>query len=240
MTVIALWAHPRAVSTAFERMMSERGDVVVVHEPLVLITDNGEVAVPGADGGAERTVRTPGALLAHLARLGAERPVFWKDTLEYRYPYLFDHPDEIASVTHTFLVREPARTIASHHAVKPHLSCSDVGYEHQWELFEHVRGITGTVPLVLSAERLLADPPGQIRAYCAHVGLPYVPEALDWRPGERAEWQPNRRWHLDAIASAGFRLPEREYAVTVDNDDRLRSYYEHHLPFYERLSAHAR
>jgi hypothetical protein len=165
--------------------------------------------------------------------------VFWKDTLEYRYPYLFDHPDEIAAVTHTFLVREPARTIASHHAVKPGLSCSDVGYEHQWELFEYVWKTTRTRPLVLSAERLLADPPGRIAAYCAHVGLPYLPEALDWQPGERTEWQPNRRWHLDAIASAGFRLPEREYAVTVENDDRLRAYYEHHLPFYERLVAHA-
>ncbi|WP_410534879.1 hypothetical protein [Streptomyces sp. KL2] len=50
MTVIAMWAHPRAVSTAFLRMMAERGDVTVVHEPLVPLTDHGEVSVPGPDG----------------------------------------------------------------------------------------------------------------------------------------------------------------------------------------------
>ncbi len=31
--IIALWAAPRSVSTAFERMMMERGDHAVVHEP---------------------------------------------------------------------------------------------------------------------------------------------------------------------------------------------------------------
>lgn len=51
MTVIALWAHPRSVSTAFLRMMAERGDVTVVHEPLVLLTDHGQVTVPAVDDG---------------------------------------------------------------------------------------------------------------------------------------------------------------------------------------------
>ena len=30
-----LWAHPRSVSTAFERVMRERGDVTVFHEPFM-------------------------------------------------------------------------------------------------------------------------------------------------------------------------------------------------------------
>ena len=46
-----MWAHPRAVSTAFLRMMIERGDVTVVHEPLVLLTDHGQVELPDLDGG---------------------------------------------------------------------------------------------------------------------------------------------------------------------------------------------
>ena len=31
--IIALWAHPRARSTVFERVMMERGDLQVLHEP---------------------------------------------------------------------------------------------------------------------------------------------------------------------------------------------------------------
>lgn len=247
MTVIALWAHPRSVSTAFLRMMVERGDVTVVHEPLVLLTDHGQVTVPAVDDGETTqgaqgrtvTVRTPAALLAQLTRLGRQRPVFFKDTLEYHYQHLFDHPEQIASFTHTFIVREPARTIASHHAIKPELACHEIGYEHQYALFELVWEVTGRRPVVVSAERLLADPPAVVAAYCERVGLPYRPEALTWQPGERAEWRQNERWHRDASASHTFRAPERAYAVTVDNDPRLRGFYEHHLPYYERLLTYA-
>ena len=31
--IIALWTHPRSISTAFERVMIERGDFNVLHEP---------------------------------------------------------------------------------------------------------------------------------------------------------------------------------------------------------------
>lgn len=233
-----MWAHPRSVSTAFLRMMIERGDITVVHEPLVLLTDHGEVTVPGADGGTA-TVRTPGALLAHLAELGTAGPVFFKDTLEYHYTHLFEHPEQIAGFTHTFIVRDPARAIASHHAVKPGMECREAGYEHQWALYELAWRATGVRPLVLAAERLLADPAGQVGTYCARVGLPYLPDALSWQPGERPEWRTNRPWHLDASASSAFHAPEREYEVTVHNDERLRRIYEHHLPYYERLVEHA-
>lgn len=32
-TVVALWTHPRSLSTAFERIMMERGDFKILHEP---------------------------------------------------------------------------------------------------------------------------------------------------------------------------------------------------------------
>ena len=32
-TIVALWTYPRTISTAFERVMMERGDFEVLHEP---------------------------------------------------------------------------------------------------------------------------------------------------------------------------------------------------------------
>lgn len=237
--VIAMWAHPRAVSTAFLRMMIARGDVTVVHEPLVTLTDEGHVELPAVDGGTVDLHR-PGQVLAQLIELGRRRPVFVKDTVEYRYTELFDHPAELAAITHTFIVREPARTIASHYAKKPTVSCPEIGFEHQYELFERIRELTGREPVVISAEQLLGTPEKVIQAYCEAVGLAYRPEALRWEPGERAEWRRTQRWHVEAAASSGFQATtERPYEVTVENDAGLRAYYEHHLPFYERLVQHA-
>ncbi|MFI6603426.1 hypothetical protein ACIBHX_44935 [Nonomuraea sp. NPDC050536] len=238
MTVIAMWAHPRAVSTAFLRMMIERGDVTVVHEPLVTLTDWNEVQIPGLDGDAV-TLHSPSGVLAHLAKLGADRPVFFKDTLEYRHQYLFDHPEEIAGFRHTFIVRDPAKAIASHYLIKPEVACHEIGYEHQSDLFELAWQATGDRPVVIRAESLLARPAETVAAYCEAVGLPYLPDALEWVPEDRTEWHRTRRWHLDAISSSGFSAPAKEYTATVDNDERLRSYYDHHRPYYDRLVEHA-
>jgi Sulfotransferase domain len=233
-----MWAHPRAVSTAFGRMMIERGDVTVVHEPLVTLADEGEVRIPAPDG--ETVVaRSTGAVLDGLTRLARDRRVFCKDTLEYRYQDLFDRPAEIAGMTHTFIVRHPARAISSHYAVKPTVTCPEIGYEHQYDLFELVRTATGRTPLVIRAEHLIEDPAAVVEAFCAAVRLPFLPHALTWRAGERPEWQRTRKWHLDAIASTGFSEPAKNFQANVENNAKLSSFYDYHLPFYQLMVQHA-
>jgi hypothetical protein len=231
MTVIAMWAHSRSASTAFVRMMIERGDVTVLHEPLLALHEEGRVALPG--GG---TARSADELLEELLRLGADRSVFLKEVVDYEYAY----PEErLGKLTHTFLVRHPRRTIASHYAAKPTVTSPEIGYERLWELFELAWKTAGRKPLVITAEALLADPAGVTEAYCAYAGLPYRPEALAWQPQDRPEWHRHRAWHLDAIASAGFQDRANDYEHTVENHPVLRSYYDHHLPFYEQLVHHA-
>ncbi len=238
MKLIAMWAHQRALSTAFLRMMIARGDVTVVHEPLVTLTDEGAVPLPDGHGGTVEP-RSAGEVLAHLAALARARPVFFKDTVEYRYQYLFDHPEAIAGIDHTFIVRDPRKAINSLHGMKPSFTRPEAGYEHLWDLFRLVESVQGKPPVVVHAEKLLRDPETVIRAYCAAVGLPFVPGALRWQPEDRAEWRRTRQWHTDASRSSGFAPTEKQYEVTVDNDERLRSFYEYHLPFYERLVEHA-
>jgi hypothetical protein len=236
--VIAMWAHPRAVSTAFLRMMIERGDVTVVHEPLVTLADFGKVEMAAPDGGTVELTAIAD-VLAQLRALGASRPVFSKDTLEYRYAHLYEHPEEHADFRHVFMVRDPAKAIASHFAMKPTVALSEIGYEHQSELFDLVRATAAGPPLVISAERLVEDPAGVVSAFCDEVGLPYRPEALRWEPQDRAEWRLTRQWHVDATASAGFEAPEKHYADTVENNDLLRSYDAYHRPFYDHMIQYA-
>jgi hypothetical protein len=234
-TLIIMWAHSRSASTAFLRMMIERGDVTVVHEPFLALTE-GE-AVPLPDG--REPARSEGELLARLTALGRTRPVFVKEVLDYEYRYLHDHPGELAEITHVFLVRHPRPTIGSHHAMKPTVTCPEIGYERLWELFERVRAATGRTPLVLRTERLLAEPAAVTETFCAYTGLPFLPQALTWEAGDRPEWRRHRAWHLDAIDSAGFEDRRHTYPATVDDDPALKSFYDHHLPFYERLVQHA-
>jgi hypothetical protein len=52
-TVIALWGLPRSLSTAFTRMMIERRDMLVLHEPVSNILYVGHFDIEGT------RVRTP-------------------------------------------------------------------------------------------------------------------------------------------------------------------------------------
>jgi hypothetical protein len=236
--VIFLWSHSRSASTAFVRMMIERGDVTVLHEPLLALTEEGSVGVP-EPGGGTRTARSEQEVLDCLARAGATRPVFVKEVLDYRYPYLIKHPQAIARITHTFLVRDPRQAISSHYAIKPAVTCPEIGYERLHEMFELARSACGAVPPVIRTEQLLREPASVVAAYCAAVGLPFLPGALTWRPADQPEWRRTRKWHLDAIASSGFHDSLRDYPATVDNNPVLRAFYDHHYPFYERIVEHA-
>jgi hypothetical protein len=236
--VIVLWAHSRSASTAFVRMMIERGDVAVLHEPFLALTQGGEVPVP-LPGGGTAPARSGPELAGLLEDLGRVRAVFVKEVLDYRYDYPFGHPGELAWMTHTFLVRDPRQAISSHYAMKPTVTCPEIGYEWLWELFQIMWSATGRPPLVMRSEDLLRDPAAAVGAYCQAVGLPFVAEALHWAPGDRPEWQRHRAWHVDAIRSSGFTSAENTYPVTVDNHPVLKSFYDHHYPFYQRIIEHA-
>lgn len=235
--LVWLWAHPRSRSTAVERMMLERGDVTVLHEPLVTLLDTGAVAATDGAGGTV-VLRSVAAVLEHAKVLAADRAVFVKDTTEHPYA---DHLDAglAAGITHTFIVREPRATIASHVAVKPHASRSDIGFEHQHAVFTLAWSVTGCRPVVLDADRLVRAPDEVVAAYCAAVGLPFRPDALHWPAGDRPEWHRTREWHRDAGASTGFAAPNGTPTLDVQADVRLRAFYDHHRPFYDRMVQHA-
>ena len=78
-------------------------------------------------------------------------------------------------------------------------------------------------------------PAATMAAYCAAVGLPFIPRALTWEPGERPEWRRYARWHVDVSASSGFERRERVYPHTVENSRELARFAAHHRPFYEQL-----
>jgi hypothetical protein len=230
--LVLLWSPPRCMSTAFLRMMIERGDFLVIHEPFSSIVVQGHTTVCG------RTVTRPTDLLALLRDLSSHTRVFVKETTEYRYP-IVDHDDFPSLGTHTFIVRHPRDVIASHHAMNPNVTCAEIGFEHQLEIFERVRRVVGYPPAIVEGERLVTDPYLVVRRYCNQIGIPFCPKALSWRPEDRAEWRRTRRWHTDVARSRGFQPIEHRYPVRVDNDPRLAGFYRYQFPFYEALRSYA-
>lgn len=231
--ILALWSAPRCRSTAFFRMMVERGDYTSVHEPFSYLAEFGTSKV------GDEVVRTEAELIAAIRKLSTTGPVFFKDTTDERYPgVLADREFLRSDARHTFIIRDPAETIASYHAVNPQVRRDQIGFVTLHELFTAVAEETGQVPVVIDAADLVTSPRQVVEAYCERVSIPFVPEALSWRAESRPEWEPSERWHREASASTGFTSRQGAYAVEVESDPVLRGYLDHHRPYYEELRAH--
>ena len=227
MTVLALWATPRTVSTAFERMMLERGDHVVLDEPW------SRAYYFGPERRSDRYPLTfPEStytnVRAGVLATGRSQQVFVKDMAYHAAPGLTD--DDLAAMTHTFLIREPRVALASLHAEWPDFTDDETGYAAQRALFDRVIGVTGSVPAVIDSDVLRSDPARIIALWCRRVGIEHRPTSLHWEPGMRDEWQLWRDWYTNAAASTGFAPPK----PPADRADELPARVEAVLPVAER------
>jgi hypothetical protein len=219
--------------------MLERGDLLALHEPLEGLLYFGDVEVHG------RTFHSPGSLLAWLREETQEVMVFMKETTDPRVceAVLADR-GFLAGARHAFLIRRPEEIAASFstltrtfEAPYREMRMEDIGLEALHELYAAVHDAGGHRPVVIDSDDLVARPAATMAAYCAVVGLPFIPQALTWERGERPEWRRTARWHADVSASEGFERRERSYMHTVETSGELARFAAYHVPFYEKLYA---
>jgi hypothetical protein len=225
--LLALWSAPRSRSTAFERMMMERGDVAVLHEPFSHVKDFGSAMV------GQRRVTSEEDLLRALKALGGR--TFVKDTTDFHYPRLLEDDEFLRGTVHAFIIRHPREVIASHARLNPNLQREEIGFARLWEIYSAVTAVTGAAPLVIDSDDLLARPATIVEAYCRRVGIPFMPESLRWRAGTPQPWQRTERWHLAASESTGFGGGGRRGGEPLILDPVLAGYCDYHLPYYEAL-----
>jgi len=231
--ILALWAVPRAVSTAFERMMIERGDHVVFDEPF---------SRHYYFGPEKRSTRfedvlpdsRPDEIIAALEAAAAEAPVFVKD-MAYHVDAIAS-PDLLGRFVNTFLIRDPAHALPSLAAHWPDFTDDESGYAALARLVALADGL-GEDPPIVDSDDLRLDPAGTLRAYCERVGIPFRPDALQWEPGMRPEWELWPDWYEATAASTGFQPPSPAPQPPVRDDPHLARAYEHCAPIYEELRA---
>jgi Sulfotransferase domain len=195
--------------------MVERGDVLALHEPFYNLLTFGDTE---ADG---RIFETPMSFLAWLRDHTDDANVFLKETSDHRYACVLADRRFLAEARHAFLIRRPEEIAASYSALHPDIRVEEVGLEWLHELHASVRDARGLAPVVIDSDDLVARPAATMAAYCAAVGLPFIPEALQWAPGERPEWRRSARWHSDVSASSGFEKRETTYLQNVDSSNAL-------------------
>lgn len=236
MSILALWATPRTVSTAFERMMIERGDHLALDEPW------SRAYYLGPDRRSPRfplvfPESTYEAVSTGVRTTGADHTVFVKDMAYQAAPGLTD--DDLANAVHTFLIRDPVAAIASLAREWPDHTEDEAGYIAQGNLFDRVVEVTGVVPTVIDSDLLRRDPESVVAEWCRRVGIDHLSESLTWSAGHRPEWPLWHTWYERVARSTGFSPPDDDLAARPTPQGSDAGLIERASDVYRRLRAYA-
>ncbi len=227
--IVVLWATPRTVSTAFERMMIERGDHIVFDEPYSTYYYFGADA-PSSRFDSVLPDSEPAQITAKLTEAATRSRVFVKDMAYQAGPLL--EPGFLGRFVNTFIIREPTSALASFARRWPDLTEEEAGYSRLLQAYE-IASSLGAPPPVIDSDDLRADPVGIVRAWCDAVDLAFMESALSWPPGMQPQWSLWADWYDGVAASTGF-LPPDTQPPSVD-DARLNRLADRCRPIYERL-----
>lgn len=209
-TRIALWSGPRNVSTALMYSFAARGDCAPWDEPFYAAY----LDATGLDHPMRDAVIAAGETEPDHVASACRGPVpggfpvfFQKHMAQHMIP---GFPRAwMRSCRHVFLIRHPARVVASYARRRADPTPADLGFGLIEELFDEVAGWSGAAPPVIDGDALRADPEGVLKPLCARLGLAWTPRMLRWPMGPKpfdGPWAPH--WYAAVHRSTGFAPPD--------------------------------
>jgi len=234
---LAMWSGPRNLSTALMRSFGNRPGCVVSDEPFYAAY----LRLSGADHPmrAEVLKSQPGDWREVAAAIAGPVPgeaQLWyqKHMTHHMLPEI--GRDWMRACRHAFLIRHPARVLASYAAKRERVEFGDLGFRQQAELFSEAACMAGEAPPVIDADTLLADPRGVLASLCRVLSIPFHEKMLSWRPGPRESdgiW--GAHWYDQVMRSTGFGAPR---PMPKLDEPRMRRLEKEALPIYERLAKY--
>lgn len=247
--IIFLWAHPRSMSTAMERIMRERGDFKCFHEPFMYdyYVHRKVEHMPLFDVDPSAPVRYED-IKVMLLEQSQSSPVFIKDMSYYVVPRLFSDIDFARRLTHTFLIRHPVYSILSYFKLDHRVTLEQIGIEAQYRHVTWLKQNLRLNPLILDAEEVRQNTRATIIRYWQQLGLEIRTQAFDWDANHLPQdWQQVSGWHGNVSQSQGIRKAsaendfkrQQDFDRLAEQHPRLKALLAHHLPFYKKLKKMA-
>ena len=218
-----MWSGPRNISTAMMYAFAARTDFAVVDEPFyAAYLHLTGIEHPMRDAIIASQPTDPKAVIGGLlGPIPEGKPHFYQKHMTQHM--VRGIPREwLDQVINVFLIRHPARVIASYAAKRENPTLDDLGYRQQAELFDLVSQKTGKTPLVMDSVDIRRDPAGMLAGLCAAIGLSFQPAMLTWPKGGHKEdgiWAAH--WYQAVWQSTGFAGPEGEMPDLASKDREL-------------------
>ncbi|XP_033626585.1 branched-chain-amino-acid aminotransferase-like protein 2 [Asterias rubens] len=258
---IAIWSHPRSLSTALVMSLGNYGKVEVFNEFY-----GGAYAF-----GPEKKVSSPPPL-----PIPPEKDLTYdavKALLETDYPdqELIIFKDHAAALdkkydklpqgfVHTFIIRDPTKMFLSNQkmaeksgmTIEMFIKFSETmfgkshGYEAMVDLVKYIEETLKQKVVIVDADDLQSNPKNVLGTFCKAVDIPFRDTLLSWKPIAEIPWHIPKALlafnkatgaYESALKSTGW-LPPDPNTVDLTNIPKvLFDAIEVALPFYETLHA---
>lgn len=207
---IAMWSGPRNLSTAMMYSFAARGDCAVWDEPFyAAYLDKTGLNHPMRDDILAAGERDPAKIAARLTGdIPDDKPVFYQ---KHMCQHMIDGVprDWMNDLTNVFLIRHPARVMASFSDKYEAATLTDIGFLQQQDLFNQVADALGQAPVVIDSADIRRDPATMLQKLCTAIDLPYTDKMLTWPAGGHKDdgvWAPV--WYGAVHKSTGFAAAE--------------------------------
>ena len=234
---IAMWSGPRNLSTAMMRSFGSRADTAVSDEPFygAYLKATGDPQPMAEAVIASMDCDWHGVARAMSGPSPDGAPIWYQKHMAHHMVGPIAHHD-LPGLTHAFLIRDPARVVASYAAKRVAVRPEHLGVMRQVDYFEREADRLGHAPPVIDSADVLCDPAGMLKRLCGVLGIDWDPAMLIWGPGIRdtdGVWASH--WYDAVAASTGFGTPE---SGAFDLDDEARRVVDHVRPYYDALARH--
>lgn len=235
---IVMWSGPRNLSTAMMYAFAARGDCAVWDEPFyaAFLASSGLVH-PMQDDVIAAGETDP----AKVARACADDPAGGQPLFYQKHMTMHMMPDFpldfMAMCRNVFLIRHPARVVASYARKREGPTLFDLGFAQQADLFQREADRLGAAPLVIDSADIRANPPESLAKLCGALGIAFTDRMLSWPAGPKPHdgvWAPH--WYGAVHRSTGFEEAEGELPVLTAEYQHLA---DQALPHYIQLRAFA-
>lgn len=205
--IIILLSHPRSLSTACERIMRERGDFTVFHEPFTYLyyLEN----FPDSDETSsfpDYFPKTAKDLIGFLKGQAQKHPVFVKDMAFASYKYLLENQNFIndPDVKIILLKRDPIKALTSLYKIYPEADFEFIGYEALYKCYKDF-----PYSCIIDADDLESSPPKTYQKLCSSCEILYIEEALFFKKEPPKDWE--GEWYQEIKDSSQITKSNRLY-----------------------------
>lgn len=233
---IAMWSGPRNLSTAMMFAFGARKDCTIWDEPFyaAYLERTGLEHPMRAEilaAGERDYTKVIKACLTEAAT-----PVHFQ---KHMTQHMIDGVDRgwVAQMANIFLIRHPARVIASYAAKRENPTLEDIGFVQQIELIERLVNETDKPPVIIDSADIRQNPEGMLRALCKAIDLPLDQAMLSWPAGGNQNsgvWADH--WYGAVDQSTGFAGVEGDLPEVPN---ALADVLEQAMPIYTRMAENS-